>query len=89
MLPQAIRLGALAGVGYAAWRAFRRRHPPSFFAQALQSGATEVEAARSGQLRGASPALRGFALDLERDHERLNGLLAEASGREIPGPHAR
>lgn len=89
MLTQAIRFGALAGAGYAAWRVFRRRHRPSFFAQALQSGATDVEAARSGQLRGAGAALRGFALGLERDHERLNELFAEASGLEIPGPPAR
>ena len=89
MLTQVIKFGALAGAGYAAWRAYRRRNPPPFFAQALQSGATEVEAARSGQLRGASAALRGFALDLEREHERLNERLAEASGLEVPRPSAR
>jgi predicted outer membrane protein len=89
VLTQIIKFGALGGAGYAAWRAFRRRQPPSFFAQALQTGATEVEAARSGQLRGASAALRGFALELEREHERRNERLVEASGLEIPPPGAR
>lgn len=89
MLTQVLKFGALAGAGYAAWRVFRQRQAPSFFEQALHAGAAEVEAARSAQLRGAGAALRGFALQLEREHDALNERLAEASGLEVPQPDGR
>ena len=89
MLTQLIKFGALAGAGYAAWRVLKRRQVPSFFVQALQSGAAEVEVARSAQLRGAGAALRSFALRLEREHHRLNEQLAEASGLDIPPADTR
>lgn len=89
MLANVIKLGVLAGVGYAAWKAFARQQSHSFFKQALQAGAADVEAARSAELRGAAAGVRGFAQQLEREHAHQNLQLAEASGLKIPPPDAR
>lgn len=89
MILRAIKLAVLAGAGVAAWKAISRPTPGTFFEQALRSGAGEVEAARSAQLRAASAEIRRFAQQVEHDHNQLNEDLAEASGLEIPEPDAR
>ena len=89
MLSNLIKLGVLAGAGYAAWKAFGRSNPRPFFEQALQAGAADAEAARSAQLRGASASVRSFAQQLEREHGQHNSRLAEASGSQVPQPDGR
>lgn len=92
MLGRLIKLGVLAGAGYAAWKTMAKRPARSgsgFFQQALQSGVADVAAARSAQLRGASADVRAFAQQLEHDHGEHNRELAQASGLELPEPDAR
>lgn len=89
MIGKVFKLALLAGAGVAAWKAATRHAPGSFYEQALRSGAAEVEAAKSAQLRGASAELRRFAQEMEHDHNELNQQLSEASGLEIPQPDAR
>jgi len=89
MIGKVFKLALLAGAGVAAWKAATRQAPVSFFDQALRSGAAEVEAAKSAQLRGASAEVRRFAQQMEHDHRELNQKLAEASGQEVPQPDAR
>lgn len=89
MIIKVIKLALLAGAGAAAWKALSQKAPGSFFEQALRSGAAEVEAAKSAQLRGASAELRRFAQQVEHDHNELNQKLAEAGGLQVPEPDAR
>ena len=90
MIGKVFKLALLAGAGVAAWKAATRQQAPgSFFDQALRSGAAEVEAAKSAQLRGASAEVRRFAQQMEHDHRELNQQLAQASGQQIPQPDAR
>lgn len=92
MLGRLIKLGVLAGAGYAAWKTMAKRPARAgsgFFQQALQSGVADVAAARSAQLRGASADVRAFAQQLEHDHGEHNTELAQASGLELPEPDAR
>ena len=92
MLGRLIKLGVLAGAGYAAWKTLSKpqglRKQP-FFQQALQSGVADVAAARSAQLRGASAEVRAFAQQLEHDHREHNLELAQAAGLDLPEPDAR
>lgn len=92
MLGRLIKLGVLAGAGYAAWKTMAKRPARTgggFFQQAMQSGVADVAAARSAQLRGASADVRAFAQQLEHDHGEYNSELAQASGLELPEPDAR
>ena len=85
MLGRIVRLAAVAGAGYAAWKVYsKKRAGDGFFAQALGDGAAEVEAARSAQLRGASVELRKLAQHMEHAHISINKRLSEAAGTEVP-----
>lgn len=85
MLGRLIKLGVVAGAGYAAWKALSKQPPKqSFFQQALQAGVGDVAAAQSAQLRAASAEVRAFAQQLEHDHGEHNRELAEASGLALP-----
>lgn len=89
MLVQLIKLGAVAGAGYAAWKALTKQRRIPFFREALQGGVGDVAAARSAQRRGASAELRAFAQQLERAHAEHNVELAQASGLDQPDPDPR
>lgn len=92
MLGRLIKLGVLAGAGYAAWKTLSKQQglqKQPFFQQALQSGVADVAAARSAQLRGASADVRAFAQQLEHDHGEHNLELAQAAGLELPEADAR
>ena len=89
MLAQLIKLGVLAGAGYATWKALAKQQKQPFFQQALQSGVSDVEAARSAQLHGAAASVRAFAQQLQREHGEHNLALAQAAGLPMPQPDAR
>lgn len=90
MLGRLIKLGVVAGAGYAAWKAMSKQQAKQpFFRQALQAGVADVAAARSAQLRAASAELRAFAQQMEHEHGEHNLELAQAGGLELPGPDAR
>lgn len=88
MLAKIIRLGVLAGAGYAAWKMYSRQSQP-FFRQALRAAAADLAAVRSAQLRGAGAELRRFAQQLEHEYGQHIVQLAEASGLDDLQPDAR
>ena len=90
MLGRLIKLGVVAGAGYAAWKALSKQQAKQpFFQQALQSGVADVAAARSAQLRAASAEVRAFAQQMEHEHSEHNLELAQAGGLELPEPDER
>lgn len=90
MLGRLIKLGVVAGAGYAAWKALSKQQAKQpFFQQALQSGVADVAAARSAQLRAASAEVRAFAQQMEHEHSEHNLELAQAGGLDLPEPDER
>ncbi|HEY4531435.1 MAG TPA: DUF4142 domain-containing protein [Luteimonas sp.] len=90
MLGRLIKLGMVAGAGYAAWKALSKQQAKQpFFQQALQSGVADVAAARSAQLRAASAEVRAFAQQMEHEHSEHNLELAQAGGLDLPEPDER
>lgn len=89
MLGRLIKLGLVAGAGYAAWKRLSKAPAQPFFQDAMQAAVADIEAARSAQLRAASADLRAFAQRLEHEHGEHARDLSQAAGQALPALDAR